>query len=91
MRDPVVTADGQTYEREAIQDWLQQQQSRGLPPTSPITGEPLEHTSLVPNVALRGLIREAIARDQTNKPHNTSASRAHLEESMRRGQCHRFA
>ena len=58
MRDPVVTADGQTYEREAIERWISNQQSRGLPNTSPLTGEPLEHTRLVPNVLLRGLISE---------------------------------
>ena len=58
MRDPVVTADGQTYERAAIERWLECQQSRQLPSTSPLTGEPLEHTTLVPNIALRGLIHE---------------------------------
>ena len=58
MRDPVVTADGQTYEREAIEKWLVLQQTRQLPGTSPLTGEPLAHTNLVPNVALRVMIRE---------------------------------
>jgi hypothetical protein len=60
MADPVVTADGHTYEREAILRWLHKQQSCGLPCTSPLTGEPLEHINLVPNVALRGLIRELL-------------------------------
>ena len=60
MRDPVVTADGQTYEREAIERWILNQQRRGLPNTSPLTGEPLESTHLVPNVLLRGLIRELL-------------------------------
>ena len=60
MVDPVVTADGQTYEREAIQRWIEQQRNRQLPCTSPLTGEPLEHCKLVPNVALRGLIRELL-------------------------------
>jgi hypothetical protein len=60
MVDPVVTADGQTYEREAIQRWIEQQRRRQLPCTSPLTGEPLEHCKLVPNVALRGLIRELL-------------------------------
>jgi len=52
MLYPVVTADGQTYEREAIEEWL-----RGHD-TSPLTGERLAHTGLTPNMMARGLIRE---------------------------------
>ena len=68
MQDPVVTADGQTYERAAIEQWMQQQQRRQLPPSSPLTGEPLEHTNLVPNVALRSLIRELLAHPPASTP-----------------------
>ena len=50
MTDPVVTSDGQTYERAAIERWLDRQRARQLPATSPLTGEALEHTQLVPNV-----------------------------------------
>ena len=60
MSDPVVTADGQTYERVAIERWIHKQQSSQLPNTSPLTGAPLEHTNLVPNVVLRGMIRELL-------------------------------
>jgi hypothetical protein len=49
MLDPVVTADGHTYERSAIVDWFQ----RGKR-TSPLTGEPLQHEYLTPNHAARG-------------------------------------
>ena len=63
MRDPVVTADGQTYEREAIERWISNQQGKGQAPTSPLTGAPLEHTNLVPNVLLRGLMREVFKTD----------------------------
>ncbi len=62
MRDPVVTADGQTYERDAIEKWLSRQRTRELPCTSPLTGEPLADTKLVPNVALRGLIQQLLER-----------------------------
>ena len=51
--DPVVTADGQTYERRLIQDWI----DRGNI-TSPITGLALAHTELVENIALRKAIQE---------------------------------
>jgi hypothetical protein len=53
FKDPVVTADGQTYERSWIQDWF----SRGHT-TSPLTNLPLVHTNLTPNIALRNSIEE---------------------------------
>ena len=59
---PQVTADGQTYERIAIENWLARQQAQQRPCTSPLTGEPLVHTHLVPNIVLRGMIREFLER-----------------------------
>eukprot|EP01130_Rhizamoeba_saxonica_P002217 TRINITY_DN12067_c0_g1_i1.p1 TRINITY_DN12067_c0_g1~~TRINITY_DN12067_c0_g1_i1.p1 ORF type:complete len:757 (-),score=186.65 TRINITY_DN12067_c0_g1_i1:30-2300(-) len=47
MIDPVMDNDGNSYERGAITDWLQQNQ------TSPITREPLQLSDLRPNRALR--------------------------------------
>ena len=52
MADPVSTADGNTYEREAIQTWLRNHN------TSPLTGVVLEHNGLTPNLALRRAIAE---------------------------------
>ena len=54
MRDPVMfVADGQTYERSAIETWLS-----GGKRTSPVTNEALTSTEMVPNHALRGAIDE---------------------------------
>ena len=50
MRDPVVTADGMTYERTAIERWLIQHD------TSPLTGTRLPHTQVIPNVLMRSVI-----------------------------------
>ncbi|EOD17692.1 hypothetical protein EMIHUDRAFT_60219, partial [Emiliania huxleyi CCMP1516] len=50
MTDPVMNASGQTYERSAIEKWY----SMGKR-TDPMTGVVLEHTNLVPNVALRSM------------------------------------
>lgn len=50
MTDPVVAVDGQTYERADIERWL------ATHDTSPMSGEPLAHKSLVPNHTLKGLI-----------------------------------
>jgi len=54
MLDPVATADGQVYERSAIQQWLT------LNSTSPLTGQQLEHTMLLPIIALRSAIQRAL-------------------------------
>ena len=46
----MVAADGHTYEKTAIEDWLQRND------TSPVTKQPLRHKRLVPNVVIRGFI-----------------------------------
>ncbi|KAL0051192.1 hypothetical protein WJX82_003439 [Trebouxia sp. C0006] len=49
--NPVIAADGHTYEKAAITEWLQEHQS------SPVTGETLLHRRLLPNT----LIKQAVA------------------------------
>ncbi len=61
MRDPVVTSDGQSYERSAIERWILLRRRKKLPVTSPLTGLRLEHTKLTPNIALRN-VNENIQR-----------------------------
>jgi len=51
MVDPVTTADGYTFERCIIEDHLQTHD------TNPVTGETLSSKSLIPNRALKNLIR----------------------------------
>lgn len=48
--DPVVAADGNSYERNAIMSWIEKRA------TSPLTGEDLDHTLLIPNKALKRLV-----------------------------------
>ena len=52
MEDPVVCADGHSYERAAITQWLLARD------TSPCTNALLLHKNVVPNHALRNLIAE---------------------------------
>ncbi len=52
MESPVITSDGNSYDRSAIQEWLQSSN------TSPLTGVPLTNTQLIPNIALRHAIEE---------------------------------
>jgi hypothetical protein len=54
MTDPVVSADGHTYEREAIWRWFQTSRK------SPVTGQTLPHTELVPNQSVRTLLKTLI-------------------------------
>ncbi|EOD17969.1 hypothetical protein EMIHUDRAFT_61507, partial [Emiliania huxleyi CCMP1516] len=51
MSDPVVAADGQSYERSAIERWL------ATKSTSPLTSAELESKGLFPNHSLRRMIR----------------------------------
>ncbi|CAI5488136.1 unnamed protein product, partial [Closterium sp. Naga37s-1] len=53
MQDPVLAADGHTYERAAIAKWLAEGNS-----TSPMTHEPLPNTDVMPNHAIRAMITE---------------------------------
>ena len=54
MEDPVVTVDGQTYERRAIEQWLERHN------ISPLTGEELRNTMVIPCHALRSVIQNAL-------------------------------
>jgi hypothetical protein len=51
MRDPVVAADGFTYERAAIAAWLAQHGA------SPLTRRPLPSRELLPNLTMRAAIQ----------------------------------
>ncbi len=52
MRDPVLCADGHSYERTAVAARLAEGDC-----TSAVTGEPLAHKNLLPNHALRNMIQ----------------------------------
>ena len=54
FQDPVVTADGHTYERKAIAKYLEAND------VSPLTGEKLAHKSLTPNLMALDLCRRAL-------------------------------
>ena len=60
MREPVMAADGHTYERDPIARWLQRHS------TSPMTGENLPDFTLRPNHSMRSQIinyGEKLARE----------------------------
>ena len=55
MTDPVVAADGHTYEKNCIERWLRRRM------TSPMTNEPLPDSELRPNHAMRSQIHSWVA------------------------------
>jgi hypothetical protein len=57
MRDPVITEDGQCYERQAMEIWFATRRAKDLPLTSPATNNVIGPT-LIPNHIVRGLIEE---------------------------------
>ena len=56
MTDPVTAADNFTYQRSAIQQWMERSN------VSPITRLPLAHHSLTPNGALQADIYSELLR-----------------------------
>ena len=68
FHDPVVTADGATYEREAIEQWLRSHD------TSPLTNEALPHRQLTPNVLVRSQIREYVETRQKRNGDSLAAA-----------------
>ena len=54
MHEPVCTSDGFTFEKVAIEEWLQKRSS------SPLTGEPLNPAVLIPNMFARSMVREFV-------------------------------
>ena len=57
FQDPVVAADGHTYERSKIEEWIRR---KGRDVLSPKTLQPLAHTMLIPNHAIKNSMDEAI-------------------------------
>jgi len=58
MCNPVITADGYTYERECIEKWFL------LHDTSPITNRELPNKNLIPNFNLKKCISEFLSKNK---------------------------
>ncbi|XP_074573283.1 U-box domain-containing protein 43-like [Curcuma longa] len=64
MRDPATIENGQTFEREAIEDWFKKCRDNGRRPTCPLTNKELKSTELNPSIALRNTIEEWTKRNE---------------------------
>lgn len=63
MRDPVIVATGQTYERSFIQRWIDSGNA-----TCPKTQQKLENLTLTPNYVMRSLITQWCAQHNIEQP-----------------------
>ncbi|KAI3467004.1 hypothetical protein Pfo_023667 [Paulownia fortunei] len=63
MRDPVIVATGQTYERSYIQRWIDCGNT-----TCPKTQQKLQHLTLTPNYVLRSLISQWCVKHKIEQP-----------------------
>ena len=54
--EPVIAADGHTYEKAALVLWLHANN------TSPVTGKTLAHNRIVPNLSARSAIQSHTAQ-----------------------------
>ncbi|VFQ66536.1 unnamed protein product [Cuscuta campestris] len=63
MRDPVIVATGQTYERSYIQKWIDCGNT-----TCPKTRQKLDHLTLTPNYVLRSLISQWCGKHNIQQP-----------------------
>ena len=55
--DPVLAADGITYERASIEDWFQKSKAKGSVIHSPVHGTEMESLILIPNISVRNMAR----------------------------------
>jgi chromosome segregation ATPase len=77
MFDPVVAADGFTYERQAMERWLFTCNKR----ISPKTGERLMHTGLIPNTNLKIQIADFKEKIPEMQRREIELQRKRLEET----------
>ena len=55
--DPVLAADGITYERASIEDWFKKSKAKGNIICSPVHGTKLKNLALTPNIGTRNMAR----------------------------------
>ena len=59
MTSAVIAKDSHSYQKEALETWIERCKSKGLPLTSPLTSAPME-PQMMANQALRVLVGEHI-------------------------------
>lgn len=83
MYEPVIDYEGNTYEREAILEWLLENK------TSPISRQPLTMKLLLPNISLRDTIHEYMGKQWVQEhqmEHQTRYEQQTLQNLLLRGE-----
>ncbi|KAL8233462.1 hypothetical protein R6Q59_019562 [Mikania micrantha] len=89
MKDPVTLENGQTFEREAIENWFHECKENGRRLVCPSTLEELNTMDMNPSIALRKAIEEwnarneAVQLDKACKSLNTSSSESDILWALR--------
>merc|ERR1712217_596574 len=73
MKDPVIAFDGNTYERTAIEKYLNEHNK------SPVTGAVADHTIVIPNNAMKQLIEEFLGANGLKARHQVEKSQDLVE------------
>ena len=79
MINPVIGSDGHTYEKDAIEKWLSNNNS------SPITKAPMFISQLIPNIALRNIIQDFTINKNTIQEFTAHNKKAILNPSNKTG------
>jgi hypothetical protein len=58
MKNPVMTVQGQTYERKSIEEWFKTCRENHAPITDPLTNEELDSDLLISNFSLKQMIED---------------------------------
>ncbi len=65
-KDPVIAADGFTYEREMIEKWFEWHN------TSPLTNVAINTTILIPNLTIKTFVKDFLELEKINKHENNN-------------------
>eukprot|EP01048_Picozoa_sp_COSAG05_P017572 COSAG05_NODE_2419_length_3086_cov_2.719451_1_plen_860_part_00 len=84
MQDPVMASDGHSYSFATITEWVQACVREGRPPTSPMTREVLQSSSVKKNITLAKAIEEYVSeREARNKAGKARPERGDPSTSTR--------
>jgi len=89
MKEPVLAADGHSYEKDAIQKWMTECARNGRTVRSPMTNKRLLNTNVIDNIALRKMIQDY--RDHTTKKRKRNRPTVQSNVSVRRRKVRRVA
>lgn len=85
FRDPVIAADGYTYERSAMEQMITHAEESGNAPRSPMTREALSSLKLSPNYAMKSLVSSVIEQVEVGRVAAGRIQKRYRGHRVRRG------